>query len=726
MLLAACRPEAPPPAGESWLPRLAAGAFFAPGAWVDVRQRHRRAGERSARLPPVHLAAFTGGWGGAESWGGWGLGARTEVRFFLRRVAPCDLVLVCRAAELPEGRPQTVAVTVNGRELETFEVGAGWETHRVAVPDGLLRPGDNAVELAYGAHLQPVPGRDPRPLALAIEQIGLLARGERPPSSPTAAPVGVDAEADALRVTTAGTYLVPARLPPDAEALELTVRARRGARLRVAALTLDGREQRLAEGQDGRWRLGLEAYRGRDVFLLFDVEAPRGGGLELAAPRLVRGARAAAPPAPTAPPAAARPDVVLVVLDAARPDHFGVYGYGRDTTPRIDRLAAGSLTFRDALAECPYTACSMPNLLAGLSFVQHGVVERGQRLADEAETLAEALSELGYLTLGYTGNPNSSKATGSAQGFDEFHEIWRLASGRDRTHPAFLTARVAGRLEQGLGAAPLFLFAHYVPPHEPYDPDPEFDLFGDPDYDGPVTGEQRFVQSVFAREVELDHDDLGELVALYDGNLRMADHAVGRLIEALERAGRWRDTLFVLTSDHGEAFAEHGVLGHNETIHEEMVRVPLIVRLPGGERPAGVELGRLATLGDVMPTILARLGQAPPAAVRGRDLLAPAPADRAVLLRSSHEAGTIFGLRAPRWKLMARAPASWDPGWLRLFDLEEDPGETRDRGAQRRLLQAALALRLERALGGAAPFEAGETPEVPEEDQEMLRSLGYL
>ena len=732
----ACRPgerRGEPPPGESFLPQLAGGTFLAAGSWIDLRQRHVDAAAAStSTLAPSFLATVESGWGGTETWGTWGLGERTELRFFLRWVKPYRLHLTCRAAAHPDGRPQTVGVVFNGRRIATLEVGSDWERHRVEVPAGVLSPGDNRIELAYGFHLAGTPGVDPRPLALAIEEIGLLAPDQRPKEARAegGAEPALDDAADALRLERSGTYLVPLRVPRDAAALEVTLRSSgRAARLRAGVMTTDGSEDTAFVAGGGRQRIALAAYRGRDVFLVFDADLPHGGRLTLESPRLST-VEALSPRPATAPPLdAGRPDIVLVVLDAARADRFGAYGYERDTTPHIDRLAARSLVFQQVLAECPYTSCSMPNLLAGLSFPQHGVVAHGLALADRVDTLAEVLSQLGYRTLGITGNPNSSRLTGSDQGFDEFHETWKLASPRDRIHPGFLTRLAIERLGH-LDERPLFLMLHYVPPHEPYDPDPPFDLFGDPDYAGPVVGEQRFVQSVFAREIELDDADLAELSALYDGNLRMADHWVGRLIDALVDAGRWDDTLFVLTSDHGEAFDEHGYLGHNDTVHEEMLRVPLILRLPRDERPAGVDLARLASLGDLMPTLLARLDRVVPVGVRGSDLLAAPPlaaADRLVFLRSAHEAGVIFGVRSARFKLMARQPASWDPGGYRLFDLAADPQERSDLAPRHRLLQAALALRLERALSDAGQLEVDAQPAaMSPEDEAMLRSLGYL
>ncbi len=724
-----CQPP-PPPTGESWLPQLADGEFLQPGTRIDFRQRFAEAETLPVILPPLYLARVESSWGGTESWGAWGVGRSTTFSFFLRWQPFDRLYLVSRAAADPRGRKQNVKVVVNGQGIGRLDIGLDWEEHLLDLPAGLLQPGANRVELVYGFHLEGEPGVDPRQLALAIETIGLLAPGQDPQQFTSTAPkasVEIDTDNDALRFSGSGTYLAPIRIPNDAEALELSIDLDgRGTRFRAAVMATDGSEKGLLDDIQGgrRHRLPLQGYRGREVFLIFDADLADGGSVSLNHPRLVQ---ASATPLVASPGdrSSVRPNIVMVVLDAARADRFGSYGYARDTTPLIDSIAAESLVFETAIAECPYTVCSMPQLLAGLSFLQHGLVARTHKLADETQTLAEVLSQLGYQTLAFTGNPNSSRATGSDQGFDEFHEIWRRATGRDRTHPGFLTDLVIERLGQ-VDDRPLFLMLHYVPPHEPYDPDPEFDLFGDPTYNGQVTGDQAFVQAAFTQQVDLVGADLAELSALYDGNLRMADHHVGRVVTALQAAGRWDDTLFILTSDHGEAFAEHGVLGHNQTLYEEMLRVPLILRFPQGQHPATVEPTRLASLGDVMPTILGYLDHPTPVGASGSNLLASRQdKDRRIHLRTSHQDNTIFGLRTQRWKLMSRGPKSWDPGWFRLFDLEADPAETVNLAAKRRLLQTTLAIRLVRALRTQQPTQT-ESGEISGADEEMLKSLGYL
>jgi arylsulfatase A-like enzyme len=218
--------------------------------------------------------------------------------------------------------------------------------------------------------------------------------------------------------------------------------------------------------------------------------------------------------------------------------------------------------------------------------------------------------------------------------------------------------------------------------------------------------------------------DLEQLVDLYDGNLLTVDEAVGLVFDASRRAGRWNDTLVVLTSDHGEAFMEHGRLGHNTTLYDEMLHVPLLVRLPGGEQPPH-DPDRLAAVADVVPTILGRLGLRAGGGLAGIDLLAQQPdprRPRLVMTRTSHPEQSWLAARSDRWKAIV-----WPNHQEQmLFDLEADPGETRNLLLERPLVFAALGLRLRDHLAATAGEVVGEAVDIPESEKRELRALGYV
>ncbi len=299
------------------------------------------------------------------------------------------------------------------------------------------------------------------------------------------------------------------------------------------------------------------------------------------------------------------PNVIIVILDAARASNFGVYGYERDTTPNIDGFADEGLVFRRAFSECPSTSCSIPTLISGIPFVSLGRPSRRTRLNDRMVTLAEYLADQGYRTIGLSANPNNSISRNRSQGFDEVVETWELEDVGDAARdPHRMSRRAIDALSRVEPTQPVFIQLHYVPPHEPYAPRPEFDVFGDPEYSGPV------LPGVFIRDVARSQDrtmlsppDVEEMVALYDGNLRMADDAVGVLFDALRKEKRWNNSIVLVTADHGEAFYEHGVQAHTTTLYDEMIHVPFMLRLPRRRDTSHVDTGRLVVLSDVVPTI---------------------------------------------------------------------------------------------------------------------------
>jgi arylsulfatase A-like enzyme len=425
-----------------------------------------------------------------------------------------------------------------------------------------------------------------------------------------------------------------------------------------------------------------------------------------------------------------RPDLLVLVLDALRPDHLGHRGYGRDTSPVLDGLAAEGVVFTNVVAQSSYTRCSVPGLLTGLPWTDHGVVrgvvwEDRDALADSFVTVPEALAAAGYHTIGVSHNPNFSAATGMSQGFAEFTEAWTDPgfAGVPAESPERL---VVARLADGLPAGPVGLWVHLLPPHQPYAPGPEHDLWrAGPlaDLDEGIMDHLRACEDPDATVA----DGLPErLVALYDGNIRRVDFAVGRILEAWRAQGRDRELVVVVVSDHGEAFGEHGRWDHCTTVYDEMTRVPLLVwprRLCAdwsdrGDAFLGVE--------DLAPLLLRLLDV--PLALHERlprrflEVYAHGPRDREAVVVRTTTAYDVLGLRT------ARHLAVWDGDRQQeLYDLEADPGALVNLRFARPELYNDLVGRLQAVLRSGA-WLAGGAPvaDLSPEDLKTLKSLGYL
>jgi arylsulfatase len=435
----------------------------------------------------------------------------------------------------------------------------------------------------------------------------------------------------------------------------------------------------------------------------------------------------AARPAPAPGDARApRPDIVLIILDAARPDHFSCYGYDRATTPFIDRLAEESQVFSNAFALVPNTRRSIPTMVTGFSFINHRVVTNESMLSEEAITLAEHLQIAGYRTACFTATPNNSRSLGTEQGYDEFYELWKEAPIDTSIDPHYLAKRVVEWMEANDAPQPLHLQLHFVPPHAPYTPAPEFDLFSDPAYEGPFDGfPKKLVKSGKGPRAP-SAEDLAQMIGRYDGNLRAADDAVGRILLALRRRPNWSNTVVLVTSDHGEAFLEHHHMGHNKAVYDEMLRVPFILRLPAEFETEETDLDRLATLADIVPTMLAAAGLRSRAELDGENLLAsPTPDESAMgryfVGRTAHGRPTRC-LRSARWKIVISRTGKGE-----LYDLRKDPHEQKNlRFAERSLYLELGELLVRRFTTDPVLPERYRETDVSEPDREMLEALGYV
>jgi arylsulfatase A-like enzyme len=418
-------------------------------------------------------------------------------------------------------------------------------------------------------------------------------------------------------------------------------------------------------------------------------------------------------------PPATRPDVLMIVLDAARADHLGCYGYGRDTTPFIDGLAAEGVRFEQVVAPAPYTLCSVPTILTGRSWREHGLVREGGRLPGDLPTLAGMLGDAGYHTAAYSENPWVSAETGMDRGFAVFEPTWTL-SPEAGTAPV---DRAVAALDDHPADRPLFCYVHLIPPHHPYAPPPAHDRFGDGSYTGPADGSIAYMADVDKGRRAWTPADRDRLVDLYDGHLHWADTAVRRLMEAWWDSDRARPLLTVVLSDHGEAFGEHGRFLHNSTLYEEMLRVPLVFH-PRELAPALPDPGRLRSLEDVAPMILRCLGLP---LDRGRTwprhfLDAYSGQDqsrRHILVRSGDDAE--FGLRTQHFLASYRTVDDQE-----LFNLELDPGQTVNRRRGEPLLYFELINTARRLRAQAAPqTPGGPAAPLDADAAAALKALGY-
>jgi len=397
-------------------------------------------------------------------------------------------------------------------------------------------------------------------------------------------------------------------------------------------------------------------------------------------------------------------NVVVILSDALHADHLGCYGNTRPTSPRIDALAKEGVLFRQARAQSCWTVPSVTTLMTGLAQEEHGVRDVGVRLDDAVPTLAEAMQARGYATVALVQNALVSKDSGITRGFEDWREF--VGDLRNDLLAAFL-ATVNARHEK-----PLFAYIHLLPPHAPYTPPGPLGTRFEkpaPGADGSIAALTRLNRP----GVSASDPAVVRMAGLYDNHVAFADVMVETLLESAENAFGKEKLAVVFLSDHGEAFGQHGRMGHNTQLFDEMVHVPLVVWAPGSSLPAGTTVDAPFCLTGFQALLRAMAGDA--AAAAGGE--APLQFLSARFLKKGPlQRAVVFG----SWKLVG----PWGHDGLALFDLAKDPGERLDVSRDHPVLTEALKRELESWTARA--HEHAGTPFTPDAQlQKEMGELGY-
>jgi len=391
--------------------------------------------------------------------------------------------------------------------------------------------------------------------------------------------------------------------------------------------------------------------------------------------------------------------VLFVTLDTTRADYLGCYGRAEARTPNIDRLAKEGTLFRQCRTCSPFTFPSHASIMTGLYPYDHGARRNGTgRLSEANVTLAEVLKGAGYATRAAVASFVLDQKFGLSQGFDEYRDVI-VRDFVDELHAERRGDDVcddAVAMLESLTGQPFFLWVHFYDPHYPYLSDRGLD---------PASP------------------------AAYEEEIAFMDGQIGRLVDALARLGRDRDTLVVLVGDHGEGLGQHQELLHGTFLYESTLHVPLILWCP--ERvPAGRVVESQVRSVDIAPTVMEILACPPLDAIHGASLASLLVGDGVGPTRlayaESFEARDVFGLSGLRsmadggWKYVLAPKAE-------LYDLNADPDENRNliedqpqRGEEMREQLRSLLTEASPVLGSSAR-ETLSASEVA-----RLESLGYV
>lgn len=370
--------------------------------------------------------------------------------------------------------------------------------------------------------------------------------------------------------------------------------------------------------------------------------------------------------------------LVMIFIDTLRPDHLGLYGYERDTSPELDEWARGAAVFEQARSIAPWTLPSARSALSGMQ-PEHW---------HDVSSLPERLSEAGFTTVGVVSNAFLSATLGMNRGFDVFIDH----------HLGSAQTQVSATLEamETHSDRDLAVMVHLMDPHLPYE-EPEA-------YRGLWAGESplpnRFGRTRLVKQSPEDTALHQYVIDRYDQNIRYADASLGPLLEVLDE-----DDMVVVFSDHGEEFWEHGSVEHGHTLYDEVIQIPLLLSAPG--IPAGRHTAPVSLL-DLTPTLLDLLGL-PTDGLQGRSLVplmhdSPG-ADQALRDRPQAFGRTLYG-RTMWGSLTGSTKRIRKADALLSFDLQTDPEEADPGLAQGSEVQSQMAQALARAVPTVWRLEA--------------------
>jgi hypothetical protein len=701
--------------------------------------------------------------------------------------APTAGRLVVRGYGLDDRHgPRRLTLIVNGKPLDAHLLPLDLAAVAFPVSFDDLRQGDNDIALVVDRRVRPsdvFSSADTRPLGMLVDCLRFIPDGASAANlaaDPFAAPGAFLEENRTIELRPARLAGAELRLaweavgasPDDSVMVEISEASDRPPRLHQGWLTGAGRvEVRRVLPSDLRPKSWLR------LRLVGPDGVPTNSRVTLVSAVLAR---------------AVRPlNTVLIVIDTLRPDHLGCYGDERGLSPAIDRFARDGIRFENAIATAPITGPSHASLFTSRWSCETGVLNNCVTSPSDAlPMLAEMFDALDFTTNAAVSIVAMTGEYGFARGFRNYADdlgygflapadsvVARALRQLDHTTPPFFLwahfaephepydahglvdrqaeLRLDGRL---IARVPTSTYTPTAVELE-LPPGPAELVFASadnfsiralavPGLDGPPPtltpvepplGAKKLFRVTIgaggARRVRIEFA-LADYIRWGDSRrnryareVAAVDARVGALLDELRRRGLYDESLIIFASDHGEGLGDHDLVGHVENLYDELLRVPLIIKPPhAAGLPAGERRRDLASLVDVLPTILAQIGRPPLAGARGRDLLSPNAArgrDDVVFAETHRPQAlrTLYALRGARYKIVLEPEhAAWE-----FYDLKRDPGEQRNRYAPDNARAQAWRQRLETQLADLGLVNPPEAPDAPVDARarRALRALGY-
>jgi len=438
----------------------------------------------------------------------------------------------------------------------------------------------------------------------------------------------------------------------------------------------------------------------------------------------------------TCAPSAPAPYVVVIVLDTVRYDALGCNGNPHRPTPHLDSLTVDGVRYENAISSSGWTLPAMASLMSGAWPSIHGGLGRGTNLSPvraEVPMAAEVLKARGFATAGFANAAFVSPKLGFGRGFDVFDHVYAYNQDTRRANETIDAALAYVRDHR---TEPTLLFIHLFDPHLDYDPPGNYRNLYTRGRSEPAPPLSLEACLTLQRNDDADppsRDDIDYVSGVYLGEVAFTDAHIGRFLQEFETLGLYDDATIIVTSDHGEEFWEHGGFEHGHTLHDELVRVPLIIKFPAYVSLSRHVVPEQVRVLDVMPTVFDLHDIVPPESFIGRSLL-PLARGGDNVERVAFSESVLYGTRMVSWRTSRykyiHDIEAGEHALGQLYDCIEDPAERNDlRVALPDVAEAMRSDCMEFYLGmlaHARTMSPLEPIDMSPEEIDKLRSLGYI
>ncbi|HET6267985.1 MAG TPA: sulfatase [Acidobacteriota bacterium] len=425
-----------------------------------------------------------------------------------------------------------------------------------------------------------------------------------------------------------------------------------------------------------------------------------------------------------------KPNIIIYLVDALRPDHLESYGYKIPTSPNIQNFSKDAAVFDNAYSQVSWTRSSVASIQTGLYPSSHLVEDRLDTLPEYLPTLPGELRKNGYRAVGFITNGNISALFHFDRSFDDYIRLGESLKRKEihaQSGTLFETVSKYVSMKISPTSQPAFLYVHATDTHAPYTPDPQFQLtLPNCNADDPAVYNP---DKNFRPTNEYTPEQIACIISLYDSEVLRSDYYFGQFLDLLKKKNLYDNSIIILTADHGESFFEHRVWGHGKTLYESDIRVPLIIRFPQN-RFAGEHITQNVRHIDLFPTLLNAIGAPYPKGLQGTSLLPlvenPRNSEPPVFSELALDTHHLKAMVDDGYKMILNESNSR----IEMYDLRNDPLETTDVAHQHQVRFHYMRVELTRWADEMnqrkATLRKPRGAQLDPDTAEALKALGYI